>query len=152
MQNKNKCSKIFNIIPHRHCRWTVQLYSPSGANVCPHGRAHIGATWRIWLNLCFLRPTWDHNPNGKRSVQPFLHSSPQKVTTLQWATLSPKIAPSHGGSGPPSNTWFPGTTQVLNPNGTSIGSAVLAGLTSVTDRQTDRPCYSVGNNRPHLRT
>ena len=40
-----------------------------------------------------------------------------------------------GGSGPPSNTWFPGPTQVLNPNGISIGLdvlAVLAGLTSVT--------------------
>jgi len=44
-----------------------------------------------------------------------------------------------GGSGLPSNTWFPGpTTRVLNPNGISIGSAVFAGLTSVTDRRTDR--------------
>jgi len=42
-------------------------------------------------------------------------------------------------SEPPSNTWSPGPTQVLNPNGISIGSAVFAGLTSVTDRQTDRP-------------
>ena len=42
-----------------------------------------------------------------------------------------------GGSGPPSNTRFPGLTQVLNPNAISIGSAVFAGLTSVTDRQTD---------------
>jgi len=40
-----------------------------------------------------------------------------------------------GRSGPPSNTWFPGPTQVLNPNGISIGAAVFAGLTSVTDRQ-----------------
>jgi len=44
-----------------------------------------------------------------------------------------------GGSGAPSNTWFPGPTQVLNPNGSSIGAAVFAGLISVTDRQTDRP-------------
>ena len=50
-----------------------------------------------------------------------------------------KIAPSHGGSEPPSNTWFPGPTGVLKPNGISIGSAVFAGLTSVTDRETDRP-------------
>jgi len=60
-----------------------------------------------------------------------------------------------GGSEPTSNTWFLGPTQVLNPNGISIGAAVCAGLTSVTDRQTDRqndtPRYSVGNNRPHLR-
>ena len=29
-----------------------------------------------------------------------------------------------------------GPIRVLNPNGISIGSAVFAGLTSVTDRQT----------------
>jgi len=127
-----------------------------------------------------------------------------------------KIAPSHGGSGSPSNTWFLGPTRVLNPNGISIGSAVFvqmtaecpytlqldapfplkiagtplspskwplpmedldphlihgslgppefstkrhldgsavfAGRTSVTDRQTDRPRYSVSSNRPHLHT
>jgi len=40
------------------------------------------------------------------------------------------------GSGSPSNTWFSGPTRVLNPNGVSIGAAVLTGLTSVTDRQT----------------
>ena len=51
--------------------------------------------------------------------------------------FSPKNLPlPMGGSGPPSNTWFPGSTQVLNPNGSSIGAAVFAGLTSVTDRQT----------------
>ena len=40
----------------------------------------------------------------------------------------------------PSNTWFLGPcTQVHNPNGILIGSAVFAGLTSVTDKPTDRP-------------
>jgi len=38
-----------------------------------------------------------------------------------------KIALSHGAAGPPANTWFPGPTRVLNPNGISIGSAVLQG-------------------------
>jgi len=33
-----------------------------------------------------------------------------------------------------------------------MGAAVFAGLTSVTDRQTNIPRYSVGNSRPHLRT
>ena len=51
----------------------------------------------------------------------------------------------------PSNTWFLGPMGVHNPNSASIGSAVFAGLTTVTDRQTHRPCYSVCNNRPHLR-
>jgi len=58
--------------------------------------------------------------------------------------------PFHGGSGLPSNTWFLWPIWVLNPNGISVGAAVFAGLTSVTDRQTDRPRCSVGNNRPHL--
>jgi len=51
-----------------------------------------------------------------------------------------------------SNTWSLGPSQVLNPDGISIGSTVFAGLTSVTDRHTDRPRYSVSSNRPHLRT
>jgi len=63
-----------------------------------------------------------------------------------------KITPFRGESGPPSNTWFPEPTRVHNPNGISIGSAVFAGLTTVTHRQTDRPRYLVGNNRPQLRT
>jgi len=48
-----------------------------------------------------------------------------------------KIALSHGGPGPQSSTWFPSPSRVLNPDGISIGSAVFAGLTSVTDRPTD---------------
>jgi len=37
---------------------------------------------------------------------------------------------------PQSNMWFLGPTRVLNPNGSFIGAAVFAGLTSV-DRPTD---------------
>jgi len=66
--------------------------------------------------------------------------------TLQWAPLSCNIAPSHGGYGRPSNTWSIGPTRVLNPNNISVGSAIIAGLTSVTDRL----CYLVSNNRPHI--
>jgi len=39
---------------------------------------------------------------------------------------------------------FPGPTRVLDATGISIASAAFAGLTKW---QTDRPCYSVGNNR-----
>jgi len=55
------------------------------------------------------------------------------------------IRTNHGASGPPSNTWFPGPTQVLNPNGISIGAGVFAGLTSdrPTDTQTDHATRSV---------
>jgi len=47
--------------------------------VLPWG--HIGAAWRIRLNLCIPRPTRVHNRNGK-SVQPFFHSLLQKVPVL----------------------------------------------------------------------
>jgi len=72
---------------------------------------------------------------------------------LQWDASPPSKSPLPiGASGSPSNTWFPGPNLVLKPSGISIDSAVFAGLTSVTDRQTDKPHYWVGNNRPHLRS
>jgi len=37
---------------------------------------------------------------------------------------------------PNSNTWFLGPARAHNPNGTSIGSFVFAGFTTVTERQT----------------
>jgi len=46
----------------------------------------------------------------------------------------------------------PGPTQVLNPNGSSIGAAVFAGLTSVTDRQTDHATRSVRIGRIYVRS
>ena len=58
--------------------------------------------------------------------------------TLQWAALFPlKAFPSHLAMWTPYNTWFLEPTRVHNPNGISIGSAIFAGLTTVTDRQTD---------------
>jgi len=90
-----------------------------------------------------------------RSVQLFLRS-PWQIFRMLYNNRPPllrlKIAPSHQGIWTPSNSRCLGPTGVHNPNGSSIGSAVFAGLTIVTDRQTDRPCYSVCNNMPHLRT
>ena len=46
---------------------------------------------------------------------------------LQWTTKCSQIALSpDGGSALPPNPWFSGPTKVHNPNGISIGSAVLA--------------------------
>jgi len=65
--------------------------------------------------------------------------------------FSPKNLPlPMGGSGPPSNTWFAGPTQVLDPKGSSIGAAVFAGLTSVTDRPTDHATRSVRIGRIYV--
>jgi len=47
--------------------------------------------------------------------------------TSQWAAPPKlKIAPSHGGSGPPSDTWFPGPTPLNILNGISTSSAIFA--------------------------
>jgi len=67
-----------------------------------------------------------------------------------------KTAPSHEGMLTPSNTWFLGSIPVLNQNISVSQLPFLQGwgLTTVTDQQTDRPTdrphYSVCNNRPHL--
>jgi len=58
-----------------------------------------------------------------------------------------KIAPSHGGSGSTSRS-----TRVLNPNGISIGSAVFAGFTTVTDRATDHTTRSATIGHIYVRS
>ena len=93
-------------------------------------------------------------PTAHLSSQPKRHpyrfsrlcTDDQSVPILYSGTpILPQIfAPYHGGSELPSNTWFPGPTQVLNPKGISIGAAVFAGLPSVTDRQTDRQTTLLG--------
>ena len=59
--------------------------------------------------------------------RPFLQNCP-----FPWGTLAP------------SDTWFHGPTQDLDR------FSFFAGLRIVTDRQTDRPRYSVCDNRQHL--
>jgi len=58
---------------------------------------HIGATWRIRLNLCFLRLIRVHNPNGI-SIGSAVFAQIM-ADTLQWVPLFPEIAPSHGTMG-----------------------------------------------------
>jgi len=57
---------------------------------------------------------------------------------LQWATPSSQNCPFPWGIWTPSNPWFLWPTGVHNPNRISIGSAVFAGLTTVTDRLADQ--------------
>jgi len=94
----------------------------------------------------FLKPDRAHSPNSISIVSAvFSQVTAECPYTLQWdAPFPSKLPLPMGESGPPCNTWFPGPTQVLNPNGISIGSAVLAGLTSVTDRPTDRQTTLLG--------
>jgi len=106
----------------------------------------IGATWRIRLNLCFLRSTRVHNPNGKSTRSAVLAELTAETSYTYNGLFFPQTCPLAWGIWTPSNTWFPGPTRVLNPNGISIGSAVLQ---SSLVWETDKPHYSVGNNRPH---
>ena len=70
--------------------------------------------------------------------------------SLQLAAPSPsplKLCLPIRRSGPTSNTWFFGPIRVHNPNGISIGSAVLHGsLLRQTDRPTDNATRAVTIN------
>ena len=65
--------------------------------------------WAHWchlanmIELVLLRPTRSTTQTANRSVQPFLHSSRQKVPilySLQWATFPPKLPLLMGDLGP----------------------------------------------------
>jgi len=66
---------------------------------------------------------------ASRSVQPFLHSSRQRVPILYSGSplFALQIASSHGGSGP---HVIHGSLSPPEPYGISIGSAVFTGLTT----------------------
>jgi len=63
---------------------------------------HIGATWWIQSNLCFIWPTGVNNPNSKSIGSAiFAQLAADCRYTLQWAAPFPlKITLSHLGSGP----------------------------------------------------
>ena len=88
-------------------------------------------TWRFWAPLgtplvrCFLQNTIQFLP---REVMPAGYKYAYSLVSV---CPSAHVNLHH--------TWFPGPTQVHNPNGISIGPAVFAGITSVTDRPTERP-------------
>jgi len=96
-------------------------------------------------NTRCLVPMPAHNPNGI-SIGPAVFAQ-MTADALQWFASFPlKIVSSPVGIWTSCNTWFIGSTRVQNTNGNLIVSAVFAGLTSVTDWQsdiqTDRPRYS----------
>ena len=128
---------------------------------------HNGPPFPLPYNCPFLRVIWTnphliHSSLGppksptqrtSRLVQAFctVHST----VSLYFTTGIPFplwIAHSHGRSAPPSNAWFLGLTRVLNPNSISIGSAVFAGLATVTYRQSGHATLSVTIGRNYVRS
>jgi len=101
-----------------------------------------------------LGPSESITQTASRSVQPVLHKWPQCPYTLQWATPSPiKIAPSHAGCRPHLTHGSFGPPEFSTQTLSRLVQPFLQGSVEwQTDRQTDRPCYLVGNSRPHLRT
>jgi len=97
----------------------------------------MGGNWTP-SNTWFLGSIQSYNPNCISIGSAVFAQMTTECPLYNGMPLSPlKIAPSHGISGSPSNTWFRGPSQVLNPNGISIGSAVLQGsLVWQTDWQT----------------
>ena len=92
------------------------------------------------------------NQTVSLSVQPFLHRWPQSVPILYNGMFFPpqncpfpcgdlNIHLMHGFLGPPESS-----------NDISIGSAILAGLTSVADRPTDHATRSVTIDRIYVRS
>ena len=84
------------------------------------------------------QPTWNHH-RFIRFYTDDLRVS-QSLYFIMSRPVPLKIAPSRKSIWTPSNTWFPGTTRVLNPNGILVGSAVFcrAHLCDRPDRQPDR--------------
>jgi len=116
--------------------------------------------YRVWeaFTFTFLPPKWravtsrpQMGPScaeqrhttyrSLRSVHPFLHSSPLYPIPRNRMVCNGPDTPLEvllpvGASALQFNKWFLGSAGLSVPNGSSIGSAVFAGLTTVTDRQT----------------
>jgi len=85
-------------------------------------------------------------------LQPVLHSSQQSVPVAYNGPPFPahKIIPSHGGSGPLSNTCFLGPESIMQTASQSVYPFWQSSQLWQTDRQTGRSRQSVYNNRLHL--
>jgi len=73
--------------------------------------------------------------------------------TLQWSPIfTLEIAPSHWGPGSPSNAWLLWPTRAQTASRWVQSFCRAHDCDRPADRQTDRPRYSVCNNRPQLHT
>jgi len=120
------------------------------------------ANWGYWL-LAWCHRLVSHRPLAEFLASPSSNDYHNYITAhADWLGFQPAIwragnAPSKfprriGDLDPPSNTWFPGTTQVHTPDGISMFSRFYRAQDC--DRQTDRQTtlYFVTVGRMYLRS
>jgi len=98
---------------------------------CVHMGGHMAPVIGEYDWTCASFSPWSESTTQttNRSVQPFLHSSRQKVPILYNVRPFPKkMLLVVWGSGPPS--WFLEPDRAHNPNCTTIGSAIFAQVTA----------------------
>jgi len=88
------------------------LYFTMGTPLPKTAHFHGGPKPPSPSNLCFLEPIRTYNPNGIWiSSAIFAQMTIVSIYFTMGCPFAPqKIAPFHGGPGPPSNTWSPGPT------------------------------------------
>jgi len=92
---------------------------------------------------------WTHpSPQLKRHLDRFSRFCADDRRVSLYFTMGRPFPPQNC----PFNDRIPGPTRIFNPNGISIGAAMFAGLTSVTDRQTDHATRSVAIDRIYVRS
>jgi len=83
------------------------------------------------LDLHLMVSSAHQNPQPTRHLHRFSRFCTTHLRVSLYFTMDhpfpSQIAPSHEGIWTSSNTWILGPTQVVNPNGISIGLAVFAG-------------------------
>jgi len=98
---------------------------------------HVGATWQIRLNSCFLRPTQVHDTNG-RSICSDVSAelTAESRCTSHGATLSPKLPLPMG------DLWTPYVTNYsLGPSKPTIQTVYQPFLANVNSRS--RSLYAI---------
>ena len=120
----NKWSKNFEDRPY--CRGIFQWENFTW---------HLTASAAGLSEHCSGRATGNSAQLHAEKSQKSQYQATSKVLLL-WGILSPIY-------------YILGPIRVHISNSISIASTVFAGLTLVTDRQTNRPCYFVCSNRPH---
>jgi len=117
---------------------------------------NIGCTWRIWLNLCFLRPTRVHNPNSKPTGSAVSAQLTANVPILYNGRPFPQNCPFSWGSGPHLIRDSLGSFGDHNPNGMMIDSVVFAHVTVecpytlLRAPPSRKLLLSMGRSEPHL--